>query len=86
MVIRENGKIYLVKDGLKYMINNPEHGEVLPPRQLAQIAHGDYGQLVKEIYEAQKSEGLPHRFAWRGIVNSLGDFNEVLPPTRPSVA
>lgn len=81
--LKENNKVYFIKDDKKYLISHPEHGAEVPGRQLAQIARGDYGELVQEIYEAQEVENLPHRFAYQGIINSLGDFAQVLPPTAP---
>lgn len=76
-------KAYLVWGEKKYRLNHPDHGGTIPSRQLRQIANGDYGPLVKAIYEAQAKIGVPHRFAWTGIANELGDFTEVLPPTKP---
>jgi len=85
MIKRIGDKVYVVRDTKKYLVNHPTNGDgQIPGRQLAQIAQGDYGDLVREIYEAQEQVAAPHRFAWRGIINSLGDFSEVLPPTNPT--
>jgi hypothetical protein len=78
-------KIYFEYGGVRYLVNHPTNGAVLPERQQTQVARGEYGPLVKGIFEAQTACGAEHRFAWRGIINALGDFEEVLPPTKPSV-
>jgi len=75
-------KVYVEFEGMRYLINHPDHGMVIRGRQLALIALGEYGELPKAIYEAQAAHGIPHRFAWRGIENSLGDFGWVSPPTK----
>jgi len=73
-------KIYVEFEGMKYRLGLP-HGEIVEGRQLAQIGRGEYGELPKRIYEAQAANGLPHRFAWRSVINAIGDFSEVMPPT-----
>lgn len=83
-ILKKNDKVYLVKDDKKYLISHPQHGAEVPGHQLAQIARGDYGELAQEVYGAQEVENFPHRFAYQGIINSLGDFAQVLPPTNPS--
>lgn len=80
----EDGRIYLVIGDKKYLINHPRFGEIITGRQLGQIEHGEYGGLPKAIYEAQKEVGVPHRFAWTGIINSMGDYAKVFPPCKPS--
>ncbi len=87
MITKEkNSRIYLVREDKKYLINSLELGQIITGRQLAQIANGEYGELVKAIYEAQEEIGVAHRFAWTGIINSMGDFAKVLPPCKPSRA
>ena len=59
-------------------------GEEVSQRTRAQIQRGDWGQDVQAWDAAHVALGLTPRFSTQGIINALGDHNEVrLPWEKP---
>lgn len=56
-------------------------GSPLGGRQAAGVFAGEYGETVRLFAEAWRTAlpGIPPRFAWSGVVNSLGDHTDVGP-------
>lgn len=82
-VLQAQNGYYLVWGDKAYRLDHPTNGDKIPGRQADHCLRGRYGPLVQAIAEAQLALGLPIRMAWRGVVNSLGDYAEVFPPTLP---
>ena len=61
-------------------------GEELEPRQLAQVRRGDYGPVAQAWAAAHDEREIVPRFAYRGIMNALGDHAEVSPAFNPHPA
>lgn len=58
-------------------------GVELAPRQLAFARQGDYGPVAQAWAAAHDERGIVPRFAYRGIMNELGDHAEVSPAFNP---
>lgn len=58
-------------------------GVELDRRQLAAVRLGDYGPVAQAWAAAHDARGIVPRFAYRGIVNALGDHAEVSPAFNP---
>jgi hypothetical protein len=58
-------------------------GVELEGRQYQQVLRGDYGEVVQAFALAAQECGITPRFAWRGVINSMGDHGNVLPPYNP---
>lgn len=58
-------------------------GVELAGRQLAFARQGDYGPVAQAWAAAHDARGIVPRFAYRGIVNALGDHAEVSPAFNP---
>lgn len=50
-------------------------------RQQNFILNGSYGDLVQTYAQVALDLGCECRLNWTGVVNALGDFAEVYPPT-----
>lgn len=58
-------------------------GGEIDGRQVGFVLSGGYGEVVQAWARAAQEVGAPLRFAWRGVINSLGDHASVSPPWKP---
>ena len=57
--------------------------DALSGRDLMLAEAGEYGPVLQAWVAAARECGLPLRYAWHGVENSLGDSCSAAPPWRP---
>ena len=85
MISRERGLRWRITNATKpdKEANCRAAGAELDARQRGHAADGQYGADVRAWHQACGIVGVAARFAWTGIVNSLGDHGSVSPPVKP---